>query len=307
MQRRKLGSTGLMVTPLCFGCAAAYARNLITDEHAIDLFKHAYDLGIRFFDTGHSYGKAEERIGQALKACPEISRQDVVISTKAGTRIIDGKYAHDVSEEWIKRSVEISLERMGIDYIDVLYIHGPSMDDIRNERLLRVLSDLRSQGVIRTTGANTFDTPVIEAITQDKTFDVIMLDYNIVRQDREPQIEMLHSAGIACVAGQALAESVFLNSVFKLRSKKDIWYLARTFGRKQSRDLFIRARKYRFLNQKEGPSGSQVALRYVLDNPYVSSASFGTVSFEHLEENCNALNLTIPVNVLTQLNGVDLC
>ena len=64
---RPLGNTGIQVTPLCYGCAAAFARDLISDDTAAELFKTAYDLGIRFFDTAISYGKAEDRIGLSLK------------------------------------------------------------------------------------------------------------------------------------------------------------------------------------------------------------------------------------------------
>lgn len=67
MEKRILGNTGLETTVLCYGCAAAYARELITDQKAIELFTKAYNNGISFFDTGHSYGKAEERIGKALR------------------------------------------------------------------------------------------------------------------------------------------------------------------------------------------------------------------------------------------------
>lgn len=91
MDKRKLGSTGIMVTPLCYGCAAAYARDLISDAQAVMLFNSAYEQGIRFFDTGHSYGKAEARIGLALKQC-SINRSEIVISTKCGTRMNGGVF-----------------------------------------------------------------------------------------------------------------------------------------------------------------------------------------------------------------------
>lgn len=295
---------GLYVTPLCYGCAGAWGRTLISDETAISLLERAYTSGINFFDTGHSYGCAEERIGKAISASTSISRDRIVISTKFGTRIVDGKPVHDTSVEWMKRSVELSLLRMGIDCIDLLYVHGPTLNDLTDTLLLDELDALKRQGIIKLTGANTFDTPVIERIYELECFDVIMLDYNIARRDREPQIERLAQKGIKVIAGQALAESVFLNSIFSLKTKKDIWYLARTFGRKSSRELYFKTRKLRFLNSVDGIDGSQAALSYVLSNPNIVSASFGSCSFEHIDSNVKASEVVLPAEILAKIKAV---
>lgn len=303
-KKRRLGNTNIEVSPLCYGCAAAYARDLITDQKAIELFQKAFELGITTFDTGHSYGKAEERIGKALKALPAIKRNQIVISTKFGTRKIDGKLVHDVSTDWIKKSVDLSLERMGIDYIDVLYVHSPQMQDLADDKMFACLDDLKRQGIIRASGANVFDEQRIKVISDNELFDVVMLDYNIVKKNREPIIEELFNKGIAVVAGQAMAESLFLNDLYRIREIKDIWYLARTFGRKQSRDLYFLAKKYRFMNKIPGYDGSQVALKYVVDNKYISTASFGTCSIEHLIKNVDALNLVIPDEIHKRIQMV---
>lgn len=302
-EKRVLGNTNIEVSPLCFGCASAYARDLISDDKAVELFKTAYDLGINFFDTGHSYGRAEERIGLSLKQIPYIKREDVIISTKFGTRVGgENGHFHDVSTDWIKKSVELSLNRMGIDYIDVLYLHNTQDEDLHNEEMFNCLDDLKRQGIIRATGSNTFHSNQIQEISDNRLFDVVMLDYNIVKKDREPLIESLYNNGIGVVAGQALAEGVFLNEIYKVREIKDLWYLARTFGRKSSRKLFFDSRRYKFLNKlKDNLDGSQVALKYVVDNKYVASASFGTCSFDHLKKNVEALDLDVPKDIYDKI------
>ena len=304
MEKRIIGNTGLETTVLCYGCAAAYARELITDQKAIELFTKAYNNGISFFDTGHSYGKAEERIGKALRYNSSIKRDNIVISTKCGSRISEkGRIYHCVSVDWLKESVELSLKRMNLDYIDILYIHGPHTKDLYDDKMLSFLSDLKSQHVIRATGANTFQLDNMKIIARDHTFDVVMLDYNIIRQDREPIIKDLYDKGIGVIAGQAMGEGVFLNDLYKVRSKKDLWYIARTLGRKASRDLFFEGFKYRFVNHLDNLDGAQVALKYVLDNKYVSSATFGTVSIEHLEKNIDALNVNIPDEIISRIKS----
>ena len=129
-----------------------------------------------------------------------------------------------------------------------------------------------------------------------------MLDYNVMRQDREPLIKSLYENGVGVVAGSALAESLYSNRVFKVKSVKDLWYLARATVK--FRDQLFEGRKYRFINEVEGMTGAQIALRYVLDNPYVSSALFGTTTMSHLEDNVLALEKEIPQNVFARIQQV---
>lgn len=274
---------------LCFGCAAAFARNLITDEEAVELINSCLRQGINFFDTGHHYGCAEQRLGVALK---NISREDVYISTKAGVKIENGKFVKDFSPEWIKESLDISLKRMGIDYVDILYLYFPRKEHLTAELFL-TLNELKEQGKVHYIGINTFTPELLEYIAKEKLFDVVMLDYNIVRQDREPVIKALYEQGVTVIAGQALAEGLFSKDLFRIRSRKDLWYLLRTFGRKSSRVLYKEAKRFRFLNKVDGFDASQIALKYVLDNPYIASACFGTASFEHLKKNAEAQNIEI--------------
>lgn len=305
IRARLLGNTGIYVSPLCYGCGAAFARDLISDAFSVELFHKAYNHGITFFDTGHSYGKAEERIGMALKESCDIKRGNIVISTKFGTRLSEnGTYFHDTTVDWAKKSIELSLMRMGIDYIDILYIHAPNEKDLADEKLLCYLDDLKSEGVIKATGANTFFSNIINKIADEHTFDVVQLDYNIAKQNRKPEILALYENGIGVCAGQAMGESVFLNDLFKIRRKKDLWYIARTLGRRASRELFMDAQKYRFLNHVDGIDGSQIALKYVLDTPGVASAAFGTCSLAHLQKNIEAQSILIPDTVRRRIESV---
>lgn len=300
LERRILGSTGIEVSSICYGCAGAWGRELISDEKATELFRAALSLGINFFDTGHSYNKSEERIGKALSSLSTSEKKNIVISTKFGTRIKDGKRVHDTSRDWVLKSVETSLERMKIDRIDLLYVHGPQIYDF-NDSFFRTLEELKSQGIVKAVGANTFDTGVLEYIAKEKCLDVVMLDYNIVRQDREPIIKKFYDEGIGVVAGQALAEGLFSKELFRIRGLKDLWYIARTFGRKPSRELWQKSKNYRFLNNVCNIKGSELALKYVLDNPYVASASVGTCSPEHLRSNINAASVSIPPEIYDKI------
>ncbi len=301
MERRKLGNTGIEVTPLGFGCAGLWGRKMVTDQQAQELFEKAYACGIRYFDTGHSYGRAEERIGNILKTSKIVKREQIVLSTKFGTRYVQGKLVHDVSAGWIRKSVYLSLKRMGMDYIDCLQIHGPGLSDF-TEELYETLTDLKEKGIVRAVGANSFDTEVLSYIAAEKKLDFVMMDYNIMRRDREALIQEFTDRGIGVVAGAPLAESLYSGRVFKLRGKKDLWYLARAVV--NFHDQLLEGRKYRFINRVCGMTGSQIALKYVTDYPGVCCAVFGTTNTDHLQENVKALEIRIPKKVLDRIRSV---
>lgn len=302
MEKRLLGDTGIELSVLGFGCASVWGKSMISDEQAQALFEQAYNLGIRYFDTGHSYGLAEERIGKILKTSKVVRREDIIISTKFGTKHENGKYFHDFTPEWVFPSVRESLATMGIDYVDLVLIHGPQISDLTPEYLTEI-RQLKEEGLVRAIGINTFDTDVIEYIRDTHCVDFVMLDYNIMRQDREPLIQELHDRGIGIIAGAPLAESLYSGRVFKIRKLKDLWYLARAL--KNHRGKLIRGLKYRFVNNVDGMTGSQVVLRYVLDNPCVTTAVFGCTTPSHLDDNAGAVNVTLTNKIVDRIHNAE--
>lgn len=302
MRKRQLGDTGIYLTELGYGCASLWGKKLISDEEAESLFITAYDNGIRFFDTGYSYGIAEKRLGRCLKDLGRNARENLVISTKCGTRQDQkGRYYHDWSVEWLKESVKRSLERLGTDYIDLLHVHGPTVKEI-TEEILDFLVDLKKKGITKAIGINTFDTEVIQWVVENKTFDFVMLDYNILRQDREEIICNLYKNGIGVIAGAPLAQSLYSDRVYKIKSLKDLWYFLRAM--KNFRGHMTYGRAFRFINRVPQYSGSQLALRYVLDNKKISSAVFGSVTMEHIIENIEAAEIKMPEYVRRKIKSL---
>ena len=161
MEKRKLGNTGIEMTTLGFGCASVWGKSLITDQQATELFEQAYSLGIRYFDTGYSYGLAEGRIGKILKESSLVRREELVISTKFGTKVEHGRYFHDFTPQWVFPSVESSLRTMGIDNVDLVMVHGPQIADL-TPQYLKEIHRLKEEGLVKAVGVNTFDTDVLE-------------------------------------------------------------------------------------------------------------------------------------------------
>lgn len=181
------------------------------------------------------------------------------------------------------------MKRLGLDYIDLYAAHGGQIADFTDE-MLKTLDDLKSQGIIRAYGVNTFDTEVLEWINKNKAFDYVMCDYNIMRQDREDLIQRLNQNGIGVIGGAALAEGLYKRR--KVRNIKDIWYVLR--ANHSFKNHMKVGKNFQFINNYKNATGNQIALRYVLDNPNLTSAVFNTTNPRHLKENVRASQIKMP-------------
>lgn len=302
---RYLGDTGIKMSTIGFGCAGAWGKSvmgkpMITDKEAEDVLEKAYELGITWFDTGYNYGFAEERLGRILEKSDIISRDKIVLSTKFGERLVDDKWIMDWSPEWMRMSVETSLERLKTDHLDLLMCHGGTVSEITPE-LIDAMHELKTKGMVRAIGTSMCNEEMIKYVIKTKCFDFVMLRYNILMQTQEPLIRQLTENGIGVLAGAPLAESLYSNDIFKIRRIKDLWYLARAFF--NFRGYLIKGRKFTFINDVPNISAQQIALKYVLDNLDITAAVIGTTSVNHLENNVKAREIIIPEDVLNKIKS----
>jgi len=229
-------------------------------------------------------------------------REDFIIETKYGEVVDDnGRVTEKLSfaPDSIKKSLEISLKRLNLEYIDLFAAHGGTTE-LFSEEFFQCLEDLKRQKLIRAFGINTFDTDVIKWIGADRRFDYVMLDYNIMRQDREPLIRLLYDNGIGVIGGAALAEGLY--SKRKIKSINDLWYLLR--AKVRFKEQSVTGRNYRFINGVQEMTGNQIALRFVLDNQFITTSVFNTTSPEHLLENVKATDIRIPQQVKKRIIAV---
>jgi aryl-alcohol dehydrogenase-like predicted oxidoreductase len=155
MERRKLGATGLSVSPLCLGAMMFGAWGNRDHDDSIAIIHAALDAGINFLDTADVYsrGESEEIVGKALAGG---RRDSVVLATKAHGRMHDeDPNAFGNSRRWLVKEVDDSLRRLKTDWIDLYQIHRPEPDtDI--DQTLGALSDLVAAGKVRAIGSSTF-------------------------------------------------------------------------------------------------------------------------------------------------------
>src|SRR5216684_4195737 len=154
MEHRKLGSTGVSVSPLCLGAMMFGAWGNTDHEDSIRIIHRALDAGINFIDTADVYarGESEEIVGKALAGG---RRDNVVLATKFHGPMGDDPNEQGNSRRWIVRAVEGSLRRLGTDWIDLYQVHRPDPScDV--DETLGALSDLVSAGKVRMLGSSTF-------------------------------------------------------------------------------------------------------------------------------------------------------
>lgn len=298
MRTRPLGRTGLTVSELGFGCASWWGKPQLAERDALALVHAALERGVTLFDTGASYsaGEAEPRLGRALKGR---DTSGLVIATKAGTfHAGGGRIGRDMSPAAVAASAEASLGRLGVETLGLLQLHGPAIHEFTDE-MRRSLEGLKARGVARAIGLNSFDPAVIEHALGLPEVDVVMLDYNVLRPEREPLIARAAAARKGVLAGMPLAMGHTRPLLSRIRDARDLWYAAR--GLTRHRAELALGRRFGFLHRLDGMTGSQAALGYVLDNREVSAAVFGATRMAHLLENLEASGRTLPDAVMTRI------
>ncbi len=297
MRYRPLGKTGLIVSEIGLGCASWWGQKAFDERQAVKLVHTALDHGVTFYDTGAAYsgGEAEPRLGRALKGR---NLDGVVVATKAGTRHDGRRVIRDFSLEGIEASVERSLRNLGLETLPLLQLHGPAVAEL-DDRMLAMLGGLKRRGLVQALGVNSFDPALIEHVVGLPVFDVVMVDYNVLRPERAPLIARATGQGKGVLAGMALAMGHANRQVLRLRAPRDVWYALRAL--KNHRADVARGARFGFLSQIPDMTGAQAALAYVLSDPNVSCAVVGTTRMAHLIENLDASGMTLSPEILDRI------
>jgi D-threo-aldose 1-dehydrogenase len=297
-----LGKSTVAVTALGFG--AASIGNLyrsIPDEQAAQTVAAAWDAGIRYFDTAPHYGVglAERRMGAILREYP---RDEYVLSTKVGRLLIpdpDGagrsdidngfevpattRRVWDLSADGVRRSIEESLGRLGLDRVDVILIHDPEESDDPQAAFTSAypaLHELRAQGVIGAIGVGSKQLEILSRFADGTDIDVIMLAgrYTLLEQ---PALDGLLPA---C---QRRGVSVLNVGVFNSGLLAADWPAddARYEYGDTPGELLQRARRIATVCQRYGTSLPRAALAFAAAHPTVASVVVGAGRAGHMQRN----------------------
>lgn len=270
---------GKAISALGFGCSSLWAKRGFDPAQAQAILETAERCGINHFDTGPSYADGEPRLGRFLA---QRDLDGVVISTKIGTHAReDGSRWRSFKVEDLRRSFERSLERLGVERVDILYLHGPTIADL-DEELLRYLEELKTSGRIGYSGVNSFDLPVVRALL-DLPIDVVMLQYNLADLRFENLIPELHRRGKIVMAGTIMAQGIYDLRGFLPTDAKKAWYLLRALKNDPLFALHGARLARRLRAEKLEPHDA--AVRFVAGHPLIHSGLFGTTRSTNVEAN----------------------
>ncbi|MGV6846575.1 MAG: aldo/keto reductase [Lutibacter sp.] len=267
----------------------------ITEKDAIRLVHKSIELGVNFFDTApnYGYGSSESILGKALNS---FDRSKIVINTKFG-HTVNGKTNFDSS--YIKKSLEGSLKRLKVEYVDSLIIHNPPKKhlDGRYNKHYEILEKLKDEGKIKEYGASVDTAEEINILLNTTKSKVIEVFYNILHQDVAKSFPLVEKKEVG-VIGKIPLDSGWLtnkyneNSVFNdIRSR---W---------SKYDISTRAKLVNRINEIVGKnhSLSQLAISFCLAQPNISTVIPGSLNLQQLNNNINAASLNISKNMVTKL------
>ena len=295
--QQALGASGRTVSRLGLGCASYWAKPGFSEKQARAVLETALNCGITVFDTGASYaaGHAELRLGRLLREL-QAEPDALLIGTKVGTVSDDrGRLKKDFRPESITRQLEQSLQRLGLDRIGLLQLHGPEPGDLSQE-LLQGLKQLKTEGKVELLGVNAHHHSIRSCIGR-APFDVLMPFVSLLEPDHDQLAQQAAEAGQGVLAAGPLARMLFAPPLKQwLRQPSGWWYLARALRHPRSIP-WQRVRALRSILKHEDWSPAQLALAWVLEQPGINSAVFGTTRPEHVLELAAASQRKLPADI----------
>jgi aryl-alcohol dehydrogenase-like predicted oxidoreductase len=305
MKYRRLGSTGLKVSEISLGSWTTLGGS-VDEAASARLIHHAFAQGVNLFDTADVYlrGTAERVLGAAIKSLP---REQIVVATKCMGRVWDGPLGAGLSRKHMFDAMDRSLERLGLDYVDLYQLHAPDRDTPLEESL-RALEDLVRSGRTRYVGFSNFDrAPALDApvlaIQKRRGWDPMVSSqprYNLLdRHVEDRHMALCRKNGVGLIVYSPLAQGVLTNKYAggaRPEGSRATGSFANFLTAEKAltdENVAAAERLAAWVARRGVGSPAQVALAWVLRRPEVSSAIIGATSEAQLDENLKAGDLEL--------------
>jgi D-threo-aldose 1-dehydrogenase len=315
VKRREIRATGVSVSELGFGAAPiGNLYSAVSDSDAAATVSAAWDAGIRYFDTAPHYGLglSERRLGAALADYP---RDEYVVSTKVGrllvpnpaptgSDLLSGGFAvsdeltrrFDYSPDGVRRSLDESLARLGLDRIDIVLVHDPveQLDEVI-EHTVPALIELREQGVIGAVGLGMNYWEPLRRAVLETDLDVVMIAgrWTLLDRTAAPLLEACEDRGRAVLAAAPFNSGLLAKPWPEESAHYD-------YGPVSARDL-ERARAIAAACEAGGASLPQAALQFALRHPNVVSVVAGIGSARHAIADASLMTTPVTEDAWTRI------
>jgi aryl-alcohol dehydrogenase-like predicted oxidoreductase len=306
MKTRKLGNQGLIVSELGLGCMGmSFAYGAADETESIATIHRAIELGVTFLDTADMYGSGanEELVGKAIANL----RDQVVLATKFGIYGFDG---HNLqvkgNPEYVHQACDASLQRLGVDYIDLYYLHRVD-PKVPIEDTVGAMAELVKLGKVRYLGLSEASATTIRRAASVHPISALQSEYSLWSRDPEDEIlPTIRSLGIGFVPYSPMGRG-FLSGA--ITSPED--FAADDFRRNQPRfqgENFYKnlqlVERVKEIAISKGATPSQFALAWLLSQGDDIVPIPGTKRRAYLEENVGAVNITLTQEELTQIDTI---
>lgn len=300
MKYRRCGRSGIQLPLLSLGLWHNFGDR-DDFENARKILRTAFDNGITHFDLannyGPPYGSAEKNFGKIFKEDFKEYRDELIISTKAGWDMWPGPYGNFGSRKYLIASLDQSLKRMGLDYVDIFYHHRPD-PDTPLEETMGALDHIVRQGKALYVGISQYsaeDTAKAEEILKDMGTPLLIHQPRYSMLERWVEnglLDTLEKKGVGSIAFSPLAQGLltdkYLNGIpGDSRAAIDGGYLDRSLI---TDELLVKIQKLNELAKERGQSLAQMSISWLLKDERVTSVLAGVSRVSQLEDNLNALH-----------------
>jgi len=314
MQYTNLGKTGMKVSRLCLGMMSYGAKSwrewVLSEEDAKPFIRRALDAGINFFDTAdvYSLGESEKITGNLLKFFG-VRRENVIVATKVNGQMSEDINAKGLSRKHILDSIDKSLKRLQMDYVDLYQIHRWDYET-PIEETMEALNDVVRAGKARYIGASSmfaWQFAKAQHIAEKhgwSRFVSMQNHYNLVyREEEREMIPLCLDQGIGLIPWSPMARGFFA----KNRKPGGGGETARANSDPFANQLYFRDEDFAIANlaneiaDGRGVTGSQVALAWILSKPHITSPIIGATKMDHLEQAIAALEIKLTEDEVKRL------
>lgn len=300
MRYNRVGRSGLKLPAVSLGLWYNFG-GVDSFENARTLARRAFDLGVTHFDLANNYGpppgSAEETFGQIMRKDLAPYRDELVISTKAGWDMWPGPYGDFGSRKYLLASLNQSLHRMGLEYVDIFYSHRPDPGTPLEETMGALDAAVR-QGKALYAGISSYspeETREAARVLRELGTPCLIHQPSYNMFDRWIEaglLDVLEQEGIGCIVFSPLAQGLltdrYLNGIpqgARASKTERVW-----LTREDVNASLDKVRKLDEIAKRRKQSLAQMAIAWVLRNPQVTSALVGASSVKQLEDNIAALN-----------------
>ena len=278
-----------------FGTGSRFGRlNFVSAKKIID---HALNLGINRFDTGFTYGnfKSQPLLGKCLNGVMLNSRESISLSTKGPAK----------SEDYIENCIKESIDTLSCKYIDNFHLWGPSLNDLENKNVLKKLKSLKQKGLIKKISVNTHELNIIKKISSGyfEEIEGIMIDYNLLQQDRKKYLIKIKKNNLTIFAGTVLCQGQLIESISRTYFRTfSPFYLGRSLVKKHNKRFFYPAQKLRkYIKANYKDSYQKIPLSFVYNEEFVDYIPIGMLSFSSLDKNIEIINNPIDKKITNKI------